>query len=82
MQESIKKFDTSLNKTEAKLFSILIFAPQFYVFVNGKQIHGYSSYVMAPYEKVPPGDRIKNVFTEKPLEEINTHLKLEVDKSI
>ena len=42
-----------------------------YVFVNGKLISSPSEYVISPYEKVPPGDRIKFVFTEKPPEEIN-----------
>ena len=46
-----------------------------YVFVNGKLIDNPSSYVISPYEKVPPGDRIKFVFTEKPFEEINQTIK-------
>ena len=46
-----------------------------YVFVNGKLIDDTSSYVISPYEKVPPGDRIKFVFTEKPIEEINPNIK-------
>lgn len=45
-----------------------------YVFVNGNLIEDPANYVIAPYEKVPPGDRIKFVFTEKPLEEINPNL--------
>jgi hypothetical protein len=36
-----------------------------YVFVNGNLIDNPSSYIISPYEKVPPGDRIKFVFTEK-----------------
>ncbi len=42
-----------------------------YVFVNGKLTSNPRDYVIAPYEKVPPGDKIKIVFTEKPIEEIN-----------
>ena len=45
-----------------------------YVFVNGKLIGSPSNYVISPYEKVPPGDRIKIVFTEKPIEEINPYI--------
>ena len=46
-----------------------------YVFVNGKLIGNPHDYVISPYEKVPPGDRIKFVFTEKPIEEINPNIK-------
>ena len=42
-----------------------------YVFVNGNLTSNPSAYVISPYEKVPPGDRIKFVFTEKPIDEIN-----------
>ena len=42
-----------------------------YVFVNGKPILNYADYVISPYEKVPPGDRIKIIFTERPLDEAN-----------
>lgn len=45
-----------------------------YVFVNGNLIENPSAYVIAPYEKVPPGDKIKFVFTEKPIEEINPNI--------
>jgi len=45
-----------------------------YVFVNGNVISNPSSYVISPYEKVPPGGRIKFVFTEKTLEEINPNI--------
>lgn len=45
-----------------------------YVFVNGNLIENPSAYVIAPYEKVPPGDRIKFVFTEKPIEEVNPNI--------
>ncbi len=47
-----------------------------YVFVNGKLIENSSAYVIAPYEKVPPGDKIKFVFTEKNADEINPDIKL------
>lgn len=46
-----------------------------YVFVNGKLIENPYFYVISPYEKVPPGDRIKFVFTEKPVEEINPSIR-------
>jgi hypothetical protein len=46
-----------------------------YVFVNGNLIEAPSAYVIAPYEKVPPGDRIKIVFTEKALEEIDPNIR-------
>ena len=45
-----------------------------YVFVNGKLIDNPPAYVIAPYEKVPPGDRIKIVFTKKLIEEINSNI--------
>ena len=47
---------------------------KFYVFVNGKLISHPDDYIIAPYEKVPPGDRIKFVFTEKSIEEINPNI--------
>ena len=47
-----------------------------YVFVNGKLIENPSAYEIAHYEKIPPGDRIKFVFTEKSLEEIDTNIKI------
>jgi len=46
-----------------------------YVFVNGKLINNPSAYIISPYEKVPPGDRIKVVFTEKNIEEIDKNIK-------
>ena len=46
-----------------------------YVFVNGIPISNPSQYIISPYEKVPPGDRIKFVFTEESSEEINPNLK-------
>jgi len=45
-----------------------------YVFVNGNLIENPSAYVISPYEKAPPGDRIKFVFTEKSVEEINKNI--------
>ena len=45
-----------------------------YVFVNGNLIDNPAFYVISPYEKVPPGDRIKFVFTEKSIEEINPNI--------
>ncbi len=47
-----------------------------YVFVNGKLIENPSAYVISPYEKVPPGDTIKLVFTEKQIEEVNPYKPL------
>ena len=47
---------------------------KFYVFVNGNLIENPPLYEIAHYEKVPPGDRIKFVFTEKPIGEINPNL--------
>ncbi len=45
-----------------------------YVFVNGNLIDNLSDYVISPYEKVPPGDRIKIVFTEQSIDEINPNI--------
>ena len=45
-----------------------------YVFVNGNLINNPSDYVISAYETVPPGDRIKIVFTEKPIEEIDHYI--------
>ena len=45
-----------------------------YVFVNGNLIENPSDYVISPYEKVPPGDTIKFIFTEKQIEEINPYI--------
>lgn len=42
-----------------------------YVFVNGKLNEFPQAHIIAPYEKVPPGDKIKIIFTEKQAEEIN-----------
>lgn len=46
-----------------------------YVFVNGNLIENPSAYGISHYEKVPPGDRIKFIFTEKPAEEIDPNVK-------
>ena len=45
-----------------------------YIFANGNLVDAPSKYVIAPEEKVPPGDRIKFVFTEKPIAEINPNI--------
>ncbi len=47
-----------------------------YVFLNGnpEPLENPSKYIIAPYETVPPGDRIKIVFTEKPRDEINPYI--------
>lgn len=47
-----------------------------YVFVNGNLIDNPPAYEISHYEKVPPGDRIKFVFTEKPMEEIDPNIKI------
>jgi hypothetical protein len=46
-----------------------------HVFVNGNPIEDPPAYEIAHYEKVPPGDRIKFAFTEKPTEEIDPNIK-------
>ena len=46
-----------------------------YVFVNGNLINKPSQYVISPYERVPPGDRIKIVFTEKHIEQIDPDIQ-------
>ena len=48
---------------------------KFYVFVNGNLASNPLKYTITKEEKVPPGDRIKFVFTEKPAEEINPNIK-------
>ncbi len=45
-----------------------------YVFVNGELMENPSAHVPAPYERVPPGDMIKIVFTEQPIESINQNI--------
>jgi len=45
-----------------------------YVFVNGNLIENPKDYAIAPFEKIPPGDRIKFVFTEKPVDETNPNI--------
>ncbi|MEK6943506.1 MAG: hypothetical protein AABX00_05575 [Nanoarchaeota archaeon] len=46
-----------------------------YTFVNGNLISNPDDYVIAPQEKVPPGDKIKIIFTEKPVDQINPNIK-------
>jgi hypothetical protein len=45
-----------------------------YVFVNGKLEEDPEHHLPAPFTTVPPGDVIKIVFTEKPLESIDSSL--------
>ena len=45
-----------------------------YVFVNGQLINDPSNYVIAPYEKVPPGDKIKFIFTEMSMQDVNPNI--------
>lgn len=47
-----------------------------YAFVNGNLVENLPDYEISHYEKVPPGDRIKFVFTEKPSEEIDPGIKI------
>ena len=47
-----------------------------YVFVNGNLIENPRDYAISHYEEVPPGDRIKFVFTEKQIEEIDPNIKI------
>lgn len=47
---------------------------RWYVFVNGNLVRNGHEHIIAPYPTVSPGDEIKMVFTEKPLDEINTIL--------
>lgn len=46
-----------------------------YVFVNGNLTGNPGQHVISPYGKVPPGDRIKIMFTEKHVQEINPYIK-------
>ena len=46
-----------------------------YVFVNGEQVDDFTEYVLAPYETVPPGDNIKIIFTDEPLENIDPNTR-------
>lgn len=48
-----------------------------YVFVNGNPIENYDDYAISHYENVPPGDRIKIIFTEKPIGQINPYIGAE-----
>jgi len=45
-----------------------------YVFVNGNLIDNPPTYVLSPYQQVPPGDRIKIVFTERNVEDIDPNI--------
>jgi hypothetical protein len=45
---------------------------QWYVFVNGQLVENGHEHIIAPYPVVPPGDRIKIVFSEKQPGSINT----------
>lgn len=47
---------------------------ELYVFVNGNLIENPRDYAISHYEEVPPGDRIKFVFTEKPIWEIDPYI--------
>lgn len=47
-----------------------------YVFVNGNIIENPSAHEISHYEKVPPGDRIKFVLTEKQIEEIDPNIRI------
>lgn len=40
-------------------------AGRWFVFVNGKEVEHADDYIISPYSMVPPGDRIKLVFSEK-----------------
>ncbi|MBI2085628.1 MAG: hypothetical protein HYT71_03905 [Candidatus Aenigmarchaeota archaeon] len=42
-----------------------------YMFVNGKLEKTMDEYIISPYFNIPPGDTIKIVFSEKPLDKIN-----------
>lgn len=46
-----------------------------YVFVKGKLVEDHSTYVIQPYETIPPGDTIKVVFSSSSLEEIDPNIK-------
>ncbi len=45
-----------------------------FMFVNGKANKEFGNHVIAPFGNVPPGDKIKIIFTEKPEQEINPNL--------
>ncbi len=47
---------------------------QLMIFVNGIQNFDYGEYIIAPYPNVPPGDRIKIVFDERPPEQLNGNI--------
>ncbi len=45
-----------------------------FMFVNGKANKEFENHILAPFGNVPPGDKIKIIFTEKPEAEINPEL--------
>ncbi|MBI1971773.1 MAG: hypothetical protein HYS53_00585 [Candidatus Aenigmarchaeota archaeon] len=45
-----------------------------YMFVNGRLEAKMDEHIISPYGNVPPGDRIKIVFSEKPVDKINPNL--------
>ena len=44
---------------------------KWYMFVNSVESNEWGGHIIAPYPDVPPGDRIKLVFTEKPAQQIS-----------
>ena len=44
-----------------------------YAFVDGEQITDIAAYVIEPFMTIPPGDTIKIIFTDQPLEEIDPY---------
>jgi hypothetical protein len=48
-----------------------------YMFVNGNLASDFPEYSIAHFENVPPGDRIKIIFTEKPIDQINPYIAAE-----
>ncbi len=45
-----------------------------YIFVNGNPNKEFGNHVIAPFSNIPPGDKIKIIFTEKSAAEINPEL--------
>ncbi|MBI3413159.1 MAG: hypothetical protein HY051_03705 [Candidatus Aenigmarchaeota archaeon] len=48
-----------------------------YMFVNDRLEPKMDEYIISPYTNVPPGDRIKIVFSEKPVDKINPNFGVE-----
>ncbi|MBI4168152.1 MAG: hypothetical protein HY515_04295 [Candidatus Aenigmarchaeota archaeon] len=48
-----------------------------YMFVSNRLETKMSEHVISPYSSVPPGDRIKIVFSEKPMDKINPNIGVE-----